>query len=71
MQITVVKEYKRALAIAKVRTAIRKYFPPVPSDRPLDVSDATEMAIKDAMPGFHVHVSITRISAGNGNGGRG
>lgn len=71
MQIKIAPEYKRDTAVFRLRTVLRKYFPPAPADRPLDVIDCVETAIKQAMPGYRVRVSIEQIATGNGAGGNG
>lgn len=74
MQVKVASEYRPSLAAAKLCTVYRKFFPPSPVERPLDVVDRTELALKTALPGFRVRVVIERIGTngngnGNGNGG--
>lgn len=67
MQVKIAKDWKPSRASAALCTCYRKYFPPSPTERPLDVIDCTELAIKKAMPGFRVRVEVTRIATGNGN----
>ena len=71
MQIKIASEYKRDTAVFRLRTVLRKYFPPAPAERPLDVVDCVETAAKQAMPGFRIRVEVTRIATGNGNGSGG
>ena len=69
--IKIASVYTRRFGVMKLRTCLRRWFPPTPADRPLDVVDCVESALKDVLPGYHVRVEVTRIATGNGNGSGG
>jgi len=66
--IRVSAEFERHTCIREMRAALYRNIPPTPGDRPQDVVDVTEAVLKNALPGFHVRVEVTRIATGNGTG---
>ena len=57
-------EYDRAVAISRVTEILKRWFHPGPAARIADLVDVLELVLKQLLPGYHVRLSIEKITGG-------